>query len=240
MRGTFGLGTYKPLTGLNLAHVIKSKFGSPYNLRLCLTIVIMSEPTPAKTSPLRPLPKLIFASRWLQLPLYLGLIAAQAVYVVHFLVELLHLIEAAFGSQTALQALISSIGYKTTTPITTLNETVIMLVVLALIDVVMISNLLIMVIVGGYETFVSRMELEGHRDQPEWLSHVNASVLKVKLATAIIGISSIHLLKTFINADNYTDRVLIAQTIIHITFLLSALAIAYTDKIMSGIAARDH
>ena len=101
-----------------------------------------------------------------------------------------------------------------------------MLVVLALIDVVMISNLLIMVIVGGYETFVSRMDLEGHRDQPEWLSHVNASVLKVKLATAIIGISSIHLLKTFINADNYTDRVLIAQTVIHITFLLSAMAIA--------------
>jgi uncharacterized protein (TIGR00645 family) len=193
----------------------------------------MSEPTPLKTSPLRPLPKLIFASRWLQLPLYLGLIAAQAVYVVHFLVELLHLIEAAFGSQPALQALISSIGYKTTVPITTLNETVIMLVVLALIDVVMISNLLIMVIVGGYETFVSRMELEGHRDQPEWLSHVNASVLKVKLATAIIGISSIHLLKTFINADNYTDRVLIAQTMIHITFLLSALAIALTDRMMT-------
>jgi uncharacterized protein (TIGR00645 family) len=200
----------------------------------------MSDPTPLKTSPLRPLPKLIFASRWLQLPLYLGLIAAQAVYVLHFLVELVHLIEAAFGSQTALQALISSIGYKTITPIVTLNETVIMLVVLALIDVVMISNLLIMVIVGGYETFVSRMELEGHPDQPEWLSHVNASVLKVKLATAIIGISSIHLLKTFINADNYTDRVLIAQTVIHITFLLSAMAIAYTDKIMSGIAAQKH
>ncbi|RYX96022.1 MAG: TIGR00645 family protein [Comamonadaceae bacterium] len=184
-------------------------------------------------SPLRPLPNLIFASRWLQLPLYLGLIAAQAVYVVHFLVELWHLIEAAFGSQTALQALINSIGYKTTVPVTALNETVIMLVVLALIDVVMISNLLIMVIIGGYETFVSRMNLEGHRDQPEWLSHVNASVLKVKLATAIIGISSIHLLKTFINADNYTDKVLIAQTVIHITFLLSALAIAYTDKLMS-------
>jgi uncharacterized protein (TIGR00645 family) len=200
----------------------------------------MSEPTPAKTSPLRPLPKLIFASRWLQLPLYLGLIAAQAVYVVHFLVELLHLIEAAFGSQTALQALISSIGYKTAIPTTSLNETVIMLVVLALIDVVMISNLLIMVIVGGYETFVSRMELEGHPDQPEWLSHVNASVLKVKLATAIIGISSIHLLKTFINADNYSDKVLIAQTLIHITFLLSAVAIAYTDKLMSGIAAQKH
>ncbi|MDP2065697.1 MAG: YqhA family protein [Burkholderiaceae bacterium] len=193
----------------------------------------MSNPLPSKTSPLRPLPRLIFASRWLQLPLYLGLILAQGVYVVHFLVELLHLIEAAFGSQTALQALISSIGYKTTAPITSLNETVIMLVVLALIDVVMISNLLIMVIVGGFETFVSRMDLEGHRDQPEWLSHVNASVLKVKLATAIIGISSIHLLKTFINADNYTDRVLIAQTVIHIAFLLSAMAIAYTDKLMS-------
>ncbi|CAN7394079.1 TIGR00645 family protein [Variovorax sp. LjRoot84] len=193
-----------------------------------------------KVSPLRPLPNLIFASRWLQLPLYLGLIVAQGVYVLHFLVELFHLVEAAFGSQDALQLLITSIGYKTAAPITTLNETVIMLVVLALIDVVMISNLLIMVIVGGYETFVSRMNLEGHRDQPEWLSHVNASVLKVKLATAIIGISSIHLLKTFINADNYTDRVLIAQTAIHITFLLSAMAIAVTDKLMAPSPSANH
>jgi len=182
---------------------------------------------------LPPLPNLIFASRWLQLPLYLGLILAQAVYVWHFGVELLHLIEAAFGSETALAKLVTSIGYKTDAPIASLNETVIMLVVLALIDVVMISNLLIMVIVGGYETFVSRMNLEGHPDQPEWLSHVNASVLKVKLATAIIGISSIHLLKTFINAGNYTEQVLLWQTLIHITFLLSALAIAYTDKLMT-------
>ena len=182
---------------------------------------------------MRPLPRLIFASRWLQLPLYLGLIIAQAVYVVHFLVELTHLVEAAFGNQTALQALINSIGYKPEAPITSLNETVIMLVVLALIDVVMISNLLIMVIVGGYETFVSRLDLDGHRDQPEWLSHVNASVLKVKLATAIIGISSIHLLKTFINAANYDLKVLMWQTIIHVVFLLSALAIALTDRLMS-------
>jgi len=193
-----------------------------------------------KSLPLRPLPNLIFASRWLQLPLYLGLIVAQGVYVVHFLVELLHLVEAAFGSEEALKSLITSIGYKTTAPVTTLNETVIMLVVLALIDVVMISNLLIMVIVGGYETFVSRMNLEGHRDQPEWLSHVNASVLKVKLATAIIGISSIHLLKTFINADNYTDRVLIAQTAIHIAFLLSAMAIAFTDRLMAPPPSAGH
>jgi uncharacterized protein (TIGR00645 family) len=198
----------------------------------------MTTPAPNKSTPLRPIPSFIFASRWLQLPLYLGLIAAQTVYVFHFWIELVHLLEAAFGSQTALQALVSSIGYKSDIQVTHLNETIIMLVVLALIDVVMISNLLIMVIVGGYETFVSRMDLEGHRDQPEWLSHVNASVLKVKLATAIIGISSIHLLKTFINADNYSDKVLIAQTVIHITFLLSALAIAYTDRLMARPAGQ--
>jgi len=200
----------------------------------------MSQPSPAKKTALSPLSGFIFASRWLQLPLYLGLIAAQAVYVFHFWVELVHLLEAAFGSQTALQALVSSIGYKTDAPLTALNETVIMLVVLALIDVVMISNLLIMVIVGGYETFVSRLNLEGHPDQPEWLSHVNASVLKVKLGTAIIGISSIHLLKTFINAANYDEKVLMWQTLIHMAFLLSAIAIAYADKLMAHHDKSDH
>lgn len=194
----------------------------------------MQNTTPAANAvAMGPLPRLIFTSRWLQLPLYLGLIAAQGVYVWHFLLELWHLIEAAFGSQAALAALVKSIGYKSDAVIGSLNETVIMLVVLALIDVVMISNLLIMVIVGGYETFVSRMNLEGHPDQPEWLSHVNASVLKVKLATAIIGISSIHLLKTFINAAQYEQHVIMWQTLIHITFLFSAMAIAYTDKLMS-------
>jgi len=186
------------------------------------------------------LSRMIFSSRWLQLPLYLGLIAAQAVYAFHFWVELVHLLEAAFGSQTALQALVNGIGYKTEGELNGLNETIIMLVVLALIDVVMISNLLIMVIVGGYETFVSRMYLEKHPDQPEWLSHVNASVLKVKLAMAIIGISSIHLLKTFINAANYDEKVLIWQTVIHITFLLSAMAIAYTDKLLNETRAIEH
>ena len=188
----------------------------------------------------RPLPSFIFASRWLQLPLYLGLIVAQCVYVFHFWVELVHLVEAAFGNPAALTKLVTSIGYKSDAVVTQLNETVIMLVVLALIDVVMISNLLIMVIVGGYETFVSRLNLEGHPDQPEWLSHVNASVLKVKLATAIIGISSIHLLKTFINAANYTDKVLLWQTVIHIAFLFSALAIALSDRLMSPGQKADH
>ena len=169
------------------------------------------------------LPSLIFASRWLQLPLYLGLIVAQGVYVWHFWVELSHLIEAAFGRPGGAGARWSPASATGAARLDAeLNETVIMLVVLGLIDVVMISNLLIMVIVGGYETFVSRMNLEGHPDQPEWLCHVNASVLKVKLATAIIGISSIHLLKTFINAENYTDKTLMWQTLIHIAFLLSA------------------
>lgn len=188
---------------------------------------------PTTASRLRPLPRLIFMSRWLQLPLYLGLILAQGVYVFHFWVELVHLIEAAFGDKTALEAIFSAVGISgPAAQGGKLTETTIMLVVLGLIDVVMISNLLIMVIVGGYETFVSRMDLEGHPDQPEWLSHVNASVLKVKLATAIIGISSIHLLKTFINADALTDRVLIAQTVIHIAFLFSAVAIAWTDRLL--------
>ena len=154
---------------------------------------------------------ILFGSRWLQLPLYLGLIIAQAVYVFFFGVELVHLVAKANH----------------------LVEADIMLIVLGLIDVVMISNLLIMVIVGGYETFVSRLNLEGHPDEPDWLSHVNANLLKVKLATAIIGISSIHLLKTFINAENLSDKVLISQTVIHMAFVISAVAIAYIDRLMT-------
>jgi len=198
--------------------------------------------TARTASPLGPLPALIFSSRWLQLPLYLGLIVAQGVYVFLFVKELWHLIHEAPN----------------------LTEQSIMLIVLGLIDVVMISNLLVMVIVGGYETFVSRLNLQGHPDQPEWLSHVNASVLKVKLAMAIIGISSIHLLKTFIEAGGIgglplcstvagmeaaqalsaagslakacttvTAEGVMWQTIIHSVFILSALGIAWTDRIMS-------
>jgi uncharacterized protein (TIGR00645 family) len=189
---------------------------------------------------LRPLPAFIFMTRWLQLPLYLGLILAQCVYVFHFWVELKDLIGAAFGNDASLQHILQAVavhtpaiepGTQAPPPPTKLTETTIMLVVLGLIDVVMISNLLVMVIIGGYETFISRMNLDAHPDQPEWLSHVNASVLKTKLAMAIIGISSIHLLKTFINASVYDVKTLVAQTVIHIVFLLSAMAIAYTDRI---------
>ena len=160
----------------------------------------------------------IFWSRWLQAPLYVGLILAQGVYVYHFFHELIHLVTKA-GS---------------------LTEVEVMLIVLGLIDVVMIANLLIMVIIGGYETFVSKLDLEGNPDQPEWLSHVNAGVLKVKLAVALISISSIHLLRTFINAPQMEDRVIIAQVGIHASFLVSALAVAWTDKIMMQTLAISH
>ncbi len=160
---------------------------------------------------------LIFFSRWLQAPLYLGLILAQMVYVYHFMLELWHLFEKASN----------------------ISATDIMLTVLGLIDVVMIANLLIMVIVGGYETFVSRLNLQGHPDQPEWLSHVNAGVLKVKLATALIGISSIHLLKTFINSEHVPEKSIIWQVVIHLTFVGSALALAVTDR-LSTPAKPDH
>lgn len=181
----------------------------------------MSEPSKlqdkTRKQPLLPEPpgltffnKLIFSSRWLQAPLYFGLIIAQGVYVFHFMVELVHLIQ------------------KTTS----INETEIMLIVLGLIDVVMIANLLIMVIIGGYETFVSRLYTEAHPDHPEWLSHVNASTMKIKLSMALIGISSIHLLKTFINAPQLEEKTMMWQVIIHITFVLSAVAMAYTDRLM--------
>jgi uncharacterized protein (TIGR00645 family) len=188
----------------------------------------------ASKKSINPLASFIFMSRWLQLPLYLGLILAQCVYVFHFWVELSDLIGAVFGNDAALKHILDAVTIDGMVRPSKLNETTIMLVVLGLIDVVMISNLLIMVIVGGYETFVSRMNLESHPDQPEWLSHVNASVLKVKLATAIIGISSIHLLKTFINAKAYDEKTLLAQTGIHVVFLFSAMAIAYCDRIMMG------
>ena len=182
---------------------------------------------------IHPIARFLFLTRWLQLPLYLGLVLAQCVYVFHFWVELSDLIGAVMGNKNALEHILDTVTIKGADRPTKLTETAIMLVVLGLIDVVMISNLLIMVIIGGYETFVSRMNLEGHPDQPEWLSHVNASVLKVKLATAIIGISSIHLLKTFINASAYDEKTLLAQTSIHMAFLISAIAIAYCDRIIT-------
>ncbi|RCS60507.1 TIGR00645 family protein [Microbacterium sp. JB110] len=167
----------------------------------------------------------IFASRWLQAPLYIGLIIAQVVYVVVFMIDLWHLIETVIHD------------------ITHLNEATIMLGVLGLIDVVMIANLLIMVIMGGYEIFVSKLRVNDHPDQPDWLSHVNANVLKVKLAISIISISSIHLLRTFIEVgdigaptdesvtgEQYTTEGVFWQVVIHMAFIVSAVALAWIDR----------
>ena len=168
---------------------------------------------------LTPLSQLIFASRWLQMPLYVGLIIAQGVYVFLFLKEL----------------------YGLVLHVMDFDEQQIMLVVLGLIDVVMISNLLVMVIVGGYETFVSRLRLERHPDKPEWLSHVDSGVIKVKLAMGIIGISSISLLRTFVEArslgapgSQVTEVGVMWQTVIHSIFILSALGITFVDRISSA------
>ncbi len=182
---------------------------------------IMKGPSAAS----RTLAGFIFASRWLQAPLYLGLIVAQAVYVVLFFVELWHLVENVVAS-----------GH--------ISETDVMLSVLALIDIVMIANLLIMVIIGGYETFVSKIRVNGHHDEPDWLSHVNANLLKVKLAISIISISSIHLLKTFIEVGRmnggvvtdasgsviYSGEGVMWEVLIHLAFIVSALALAWIDR----------
>ena len=174
----------------------------------------------------------IFMSRWLQAPLYFGLIVTQAVYVYRFFLELWHLID--FGLLGGTLPL--SVPNTVKDP-----EQAIMLIVLGLIDVVMIANLLIMVIVGGYETFVSRLNLKGHPDQPEWLSHVNAGVLKVKLATALIGISSIHLLKTFITVKGeVANGEVFWQVIIHTTFVASAIALAWIDRLTYRPETKGH
>ena len=149
----------------------------------------------------------VFASRWLQAPLYLGLIVAQAVYVVVFCKELVHLVLS-----------LSSDG----------DEAAIMLTVLGLIDVVMISNLLIMVIIGGYETFVAKLKIGGAVDRPDWLAHTNENTMKIKLSLALIGISSISLLRSYIDVDHTSSQALMWKTVIHCVFLISSIAIAFT------------
>jgi uncharacterized protein (TIGR00645 family) len=159
--------------------------------------------------------RLIFFSRWLQAPLYFGLIAVLALYVYEFMRKLGYLIWNA----------------------NTFDETGIMLHALDLIDVVMIANLLVMVIVGGYETFVTRLNLRMHPDRPEWLDEVNAGTMKIKLAIALISISSIHLLRTFIDPSKTTQFAIMWQVIIHLTLVVSAIAIAYSNRMMPSLRA---
>jgi len=158
------------------------------------------------------LSSIIFMSRWLQAPLYFGLIVVQCLYVYEFVRELFYLLMHA----------------------SSLDATQIMLAVLGLIDVVMVANLLVMVVVGGYDIFISRLKIDKHPDKPEWLDHVNAGTMKIKLAVSLIGISSIHLLRTFINPVQVPDSAVMWQVIIHLTFVVSALLMAYTDRLMAN------
>lgn len=153
---------------------------------------------------------IVFASRWIQAPLYAGLIVAELLYAYKFLIELWEMV----------------------THIHKMEETVFMLGVLGLIDVTMVANLLTMVVIGGYATFVSKLDLEGHPDRPDWLTHVDPGTIKIKLAASLIGISSIHLLKGFVDVANENPEHLKWKIFIHMTFLASAILLAWTDKIM--------
>jgi uncharacterized protein (TIGR00645 family) len=154
--------------------------------------------------------KLIFLSRWLQAPLYAGLIVGGMLYTYKFLVELIHMCKI----------------------INEITEVELMLGVLTLVDITMVANLLVMVIIGGYSTFVSKLDIDQHEDKPEWLQKIDAGTLKVKLAGSLVGISSIHLLQTFINIKNHESEHVMWQVIIHFLFLTSALMLAYTEKIL--------
>lgn len=154
--------------------------------------------------------KIIFSSRWIQAPLYAGLILGGMLYTYKYLVELIHLC----------------------TSINEISETLLMLGVLTLVDITMVANLLVMVIIGGYSTFVSRLDIDKHEDKPEWLQKIDAGSLKVKLAGSLVGVSGIHLLQTFINIKNHESEHVMWQVIIHVVFLFSALMLAYTENIL--------
>lgn len=161
---------------------------------------------------------IIFASRWIQAPLYGGLIVAECLYAYKFLTEL----------------------YEMVRDLRELTETIFMLGILSLIDITMVANLLTMVVIGGYATFVSKLDLEEHRDKPDWLSHVDPGTIKVKLAASLIGISSIHLLKAFVNVANVSTEHIKWQIFIHMTFLASAILLAWTDKLMQKDRTTKH
>ncbi len=154
--------------------------------------------------------EIIFSSRWIQAPIYGGLIIGAVLYAYKFLVELIHLC--------------MTVG--------AIKEEVLMLGILTLVDISMVLNLLVMVIIGGYATFVSRIHLDAHEDRPDWLEKIDAGTLKVKLAGALVGISGIHLLKSFIDISKKDFEQVKWQIVIHVVFLFSTLILAYTEKVL--------
>lgn len=172
----------------------------------------------------------MLASRWLQAPMYLALIGVQGVFAIRFLMQFLHLIQAWMGDPQALAHVVEDVGYHRSVPVTHLGGILWALAVLELIETLMVANLLQIMIVGGYKTYINRISTsDGRSSPPEWVAHASATNLKLKLALSIIGVSSFNMLETFINADQYADRVLWAQAGLHGMFLLSALVVALID-----------
>lgn len=157
---------------------------------------------------------IIFASRWIQAPLYVGLVIALTLYSYKFALELIHLVQNT----------------------SSLDETAFMLGVLTLVDITMVSNLIVMTIIGGYSTFVSKIRRYAQKDKPQWIDKMNAGILKVKMGASLIGVSSIHLLQTFIQHLNGVTPVnwdmIWGQILIHSIFVLSTIGLAYIDKLI--------
>ena len=151
---------------------------------------------------------MIYTSRWLMAPVYLGLIAALAILIITFFREL----------------------YLQVPLVLSMDETDIILLVLTLVDLSLAGNLVLIILFSGYENFVSKMEMaHKDRDRPEWMGTIDFSGLKIKLIASIVAISGIHLLKIFMNLSNYTEMQLTWYTIIHLVFIFSGVCIAGMD-----------
>lgn len=157
---------------------------------------------------------IILASRWLLVVFYLGLAVALAIYAV------------AFGKKLILFA----------TKALTLGDTDTILLMLGLIDAALVASLVVMVIISGYENFVSRFD--AHDGEVHWLGTIDVGSLKIKVASTIVAISSIHLLQVFLNSASYTDGQLMWLTLMHLAFVLSALILAYIDR-LAGLTKMD-
>jgi uncharacterized protein (TIGR00645 family) len=156
----------------------------------------------------------IFNSRWIQVPVFLGLIAVQLLYSYRFVLDVIHIYQIN----------------------KTVNEVVFMHLVLGLVDIVMVVNLINMVIIGGWATFVSKLDLDNHPDRPSWLGHIDPGTLKTKLAGALIGISGIHLMQTFTGISDPSvdldNSKIMWQVFIHLTFVISTVVLAWSDLLV--------
>jgi len=157
------------------------------------------------------LEKIIFASRWILAPFYLGLSLSLLVLLYEFIHEIIDFIKIVNSTDIA--------G--------------VLLFILSLVDISLAGNLLIIVIFSGYENFVSKIDVKNHEDKPDWMGHVDFTDLKIKLISSIVAISGIHLLKIFMNLNNYDKEKIMMYVVVHLTFVISGVLLALMDYIMS-------